>query len=550
LLTGLIAPGYCQDRAVSALGTTALATLPSWTPTGNLNTARSGHTATLLPNGKVLVVGGIGTYPQGALDTAELYDPTTATWSFTGHMNAAKSGHTATLLPDGRVLVVGEASSTTDGAELYDPSTGTWSLTSNSAGDWRDHTATLLRTGKVLVAGGWVQDFIYRSAAVYDPAAGSWSRTGSLITGREASHQATLLQDGRVLVTGGTRDPDFAFGLPYAELYDPGAGTWSSAPDLHVPRLGHSATLLPNGKVLVAGGDSLQSYPNDPYRIGTPSPPNNSAELFDPATGNWSSTGSLNAGRSGHTATLLPNGEILVVGGYSYTPSGDWWAGIIKSAERYDASAALWRNTSDLSVARIGHTATLLPNGQVLVAGGINAGGALSSAELYVDVALPATVPLIEYFNAAFGDYFITSFPDEISKLDNGTIPGWVRTGFRFDAYAGPNENSVPVCRFFSTAFAPKAAHFYTPFPGECAAVQMSHQWTLESAAAFYLPVPAGDGSCAAGFTPVYRLYNNSQGGVPIHRYTTDPSVRAQMIGKGWVPEGIGPNAVEMCSPL
>ena len=161
-----------------------------------------------------------------------------------------------------------------------------------------------------------------------------------------------------------------------------------------------------------------------------------------------------------------------------------------------------------------------------------------------------ASVPVIEYFYAAFDHYFITSVPKEISSLDNGAYPGWVRTGLQFNAYAAPNENSAPVCRFFSAAFAPKSSHFYTPFATECAIRHADPAWTLESADAFDIAVPAADGSCAAGLTPVYRLYNNGQGGAPNHRYTTDLTVRAQMIAQGWVPEGLGPNAVEMCSPL
>jgi hypothetical protein len=124
-----------------------------------------------------------------------------------------------------------------------------------------------------------------------------------------------------------------------------------------------------------------------------------------------------------------------------------------------------------------------------------------------------------------------------------------VRTGYQFNAYAAPNGNSASVCRFFSVAFAPKSSHFYTPFATECAIRQMDPGWSLESADAFDIAVPAADGSCAAGLTPVYRLYNNGQGGAPNHRYTTDVTVRAQMIARGWVPEGLGPNAVEMCSP-
>jgi photosystem II stability/assembly factor-like uncharacterized protein len=161
-----------------------------------------------------------------------------------------------------------------------------------------------------------------------------------------------------------------------------------------------------------------------------------------------------------------------------------------------------------------------------------------------------ASVPVVEYFYATFDHYFITSNPDEIRKLDNEGSAGWVRTGLQFNAYAAPNGNSAPVCRFFSAASAPKSSHFYTPFATECAIRQADAAWTLESTDAFDIAVPAADGSCAAGLTPVYRLYNNGQGGAPNHRYTTDVTVRAQMIAQGWVPEGLGPNAVEMCSPL
>ena len=139
---------------------------------------------------------------------------------------------------------------------------------------------------------------------------------------------------------------------------------------------------------------------------------------------------------------------------------------------------------------------------------------------------------------------------DEIAKLDNEGPTGWVRTGFQFNAYAAPNGNSAPVCRFFSVAFAPKSSHFYTPFAAECSLRQTDPAWMLESADAFDIGAAAADGSCAANLTPVYRLYNNGQGGAPNHRYTTNAGVRANMIGQGWVPEGLGPNGVEMCSPL
>ena len=160
-----------------------------------------------------------------------------------------------------------------------------------------------------------------------------------------------------------------------------------------------------------------------------------------------------------------------------------------------------------------------------------------------------ATVPVIEYYDAAFDHYFITAIPGEINALDNGAFPGWTRTGLQFNAYAANASGTSPVCRFFSTAFAPKSSHFYTPFSSECAARQTDPGWLLESAAGFYIPVPAGDGSCETDTTSVYRLYNNGQGGAPNHRYTTDFTVRAQMIAQGWAPEGLGPDGVQMCSP-
>lgn len=159
------------------------------------------------------------------------------------------------------------------------------------------------------------------------------------------------------------------------------------------------------------------------------------------------------------------------------------------------------------------------------------------------------TVPLIEYVHAQFDHYFITSNPDEIDKLDRGAFAGWARTGLQFNAYGAATASAVPVCRFFSTAFAPKSSHFYTPFAGECASRQADTAWMLESADAFDIAIPAPDGSCASGLIPVYRLYNNGQGGAPNHRYTTDATVRAQMIGQGWIPEGLGASGIEMCSP-
>jgi len=348
-----------------ASATNVKAQQPTWKPTGSLGTARNGHTGTLLANGNVLVAGGtLGNpdYHPGSLNSAELYDPATGRWSLTGNLNTARAFHTATLLPNGKVLVLGGAEDNAsrervDSAELYDPATGTWSITGNlnTAGGG---TATLLTDGKVLVAGGFnnTQRASLTSAELYDPATGTWSITGNLNTARNA-HTATLLSDGKVLVAGGYNRA----ALTSAELFDPATGTWSITGNLNTAD-GFTATLLPNGKVLVTGYNSAELY--DPA-TGTWSITGNlnafrtdytatllpsgkvmvaagcdenyhtilPAELYDPTTGMWSYTGSLNTGRGSHTMILLPDGKVLVAGGldtYGYDT--------LNSAELFDTS--------------------------------------------------------------------------------------------------------------------------------------------------------------------------------------------------------------------
>ncbi len=156
--------------------------------------------------------------------------------------------------------------------------------------------------------------------------------------------------------------------------------------------------------------------------------------------------------------------------------------------------------------------------------------------------------PVVEYYHAAFDHYFVTDIPDEITKLDNGTFQGWVRTGESFSAYASPPTGSAGVCRFFSTTFSPKSSHFYTPDANECGVVRANADWQFE-AVVFGVLAPGPAGNCPDGTGAVYRLYNNGQGAAPNHRYTTSLATRAQMMGKGWIPEGYGDLGVIMCSP-
>ncbi|MGF6810154.1 N-acetylneuraminic acid mutarotase [Paraburkholderia sp. Clong3] len=339
--------------------TVATSVIGEWLPADAMNLGRYQHTATVLPDGQVLVAAG---YNKRALTSAELYDPASDTWSQTGNLVVPRELHTATLLPNGKVLVAGGynngGGTSQSSAELYDPATGTWSQTGGMSQARDSHTATLLSNGMVLVAGGEGNAGLLSSAELYDPATGTWSQTGNLLVQRQ-QHTATLLPNGKVLVAGGAGSGGR---LSSAELYDPATGTWSQTGSLGQVRNIYAATLLPDGKVLAAGG-----Y-NGTAALST-------AELYDPATGTWSQTGSMSQARYYLTATLVPDGRVLVAGGIAQRT--------LASDELYDPATGTWSRTGSLLQPRYRHTATLLPDGRVLAVGGIGSNGTVSSAELF-----------------------------------------------------------------------------------------------------------------------------------------------------------------------
>ena len=362
------------------LGAAEAAPPGPWSATDSMLTDRAQHTAVLLQDGTVLVAGGRDyALPHWA---AELYNPKTGKWRSAGDMREIRVGHTATLLNDGKVLVAGGATSgglLLNTAELYDPATQTWSFTGSMSAKRYLHTATLLPNGKVLVVGGSVANpdntpGDSRLAELYDPGAGTWSSAAPMATGR-VGHTATLLtagpDSGKVLVVGGASAPSDAPSLSSAELYDPVQNNWRTLTStMSAPRADHTATLLPSGKVLVAGGHA--TYGGVAL---------SSAELYNP-DGSWTATADMLGARTNHTATLLDNGKVLVAGGMALHNGSS-----LASAELYDPSTNAWVSAGNMLWAsgRANHTATLLPRGKVLVAGGSygTADATTRLAELY-----------------------------------------------------------------------------------------------------------------------------------------------------------------------
>ncbi len=353
----LLADGRVVIVGGSNLGNAPIASVeifssssPAWSATGSMGTTRGYAPSVTLPDGKILVTGG---YNGSELTTADLYNPATGSWSSAGTMVSGHTEGTATLLPNGRVLLAGHREpGSGQNSELYDPAAGTWTALPNMPSSRIRHTATLLVSGKVLITGGGLPSGLAASL-LFDPDTNSWSTSGSLATGR-LWHTATALPNGKVLATGGTSD--FAMeSFGSCELYDPAAGTWSTVNAMLETRQRHSSTLLSNGKVLVVGGLHMGG--------GFTATPRATAELYDPATGTWSSTGSLAAARYDHRAELLPDGRVIVAGG---TGTG----AALTSTEIYNPATGTWSSGPVLSTGRTGALLTLLTTGKVLIAGG------------------------------------------------------------------------------------------------------------------------------------------------------------------------------------
>jgi hypothetical protein len=379
----LIAGGVAKDSTAASEAELYDPTAGGFVPTGRMLSGRAYHTATLLSDGRVLFAGGVG--PNGApVREAELYDPPSGRFEPGGKMLDARFNHTATLLPNGKVLITGGELTTNaihpvSTVELYDPATGTFSPTGNDITRFYDpeidkfyyrgrmgtvrtkHTATLLANGQVLIVGGSNADAkSLASAELYNPLDGKFTPTGSMVYPRR-EHRATRLADGCVLVTGGVDSSDRI--LSIAEIYDPASGKFSltttafpgTSTNMMDQRYEHTATLLGDGRVLVAGGA-------DAHSILT------TAELYNPSRGSFSCIGghlggsngscnrSMQDARSYAAAVALVDGRVLIVGGYNFrasiarTPTGPSAVpfSLVFSAEVYNPANGTFTSTMTL----------------------------------------------------------------------------------------------------------------------------------------------------------------------------------------------------------
>jgi hypothetical protein len=358
----------------------ALPPVGTWTEIPGLATIRGTASVTPLPDGSLLVAGGgVG---QIGLRAAELFDPPSGQWRATGELAEARRGHAAVALPDGRVLVAGGINEgiLLASTEIYDPARGTWSPAAPMSVARVGHSLTVLADGRVLAAGGTIGEAPApggqaggqpggqaggqasaaaqtitpdASAEIYDPAAGAW-RPAEPMAAARYEHTATLLGDGRVLIAGGRGGSQ---PLATTELFDPAIGGFVGSTDLSEPRANHTAVRLADGSVLVAGGSG---GPDGDLSLAT-------AELFQPGQAGWTQVAPLTQGRTGHAATLLADGRVLVTAGES-TARGSRRS--LDTAEVFDPGQREWRSAGKMACPRSEQAAALLADGSVLVVAG------------------------------------------------------------------------------------------------------------------------------------------------------------------------------------
>lgn len=409
-----VATGIAEGPATiqAAVGTINASASLTGTPskfrfTGSLVIPRNSHTATLLQNGKVLIVGG-SDINSNFIGPSELYDPATGNFTVTRSLLYPRFSHTATLLQNGKVLITGGTSPGSGGttyaqpaAELYDPATGSFAYAGSLNIARSLHTATLLQNGQVLIVGGSGDN----TAELYDPTAGTFTYTGSLSIALSAQ-SATLLNDGTVLIAGGSIN-QVSTSVAGAEIYNPTTGTFSATGSLNTAREFHTATLLTSGKVLIATGTNSQTG-----LLGT-------AELYDPVVKAFTVTGNPAYPRGNAAAAALNSGQVLIAGGSNSNGLE------VDAAELYDPTSATFSLAGDLNIQRYSNSGTLLNDGTVLIAGGFDEyyyqggyyGELVPQAEIYQSTGQPPPPDSIQITPASAN--VIVGGTQQFNALDN-----------------------------------------------------------------------------------------------------------------------------------
>ncbi len=357
-------------------------------PAGALKTARANHSASLLHDGRILVVGGRGLDALSTLTQVELFTPKTKKWSLAASLGQGRSHHTATVLADGRVLVTGGTThdSSSDGAarfiavasaELYDPAQNSWATVEPMHEARNGHTATLLSDGRVMIAGGAKEQRSHlASVELFDPASGHWSFGPSLLLARW-QHEAVRLSDGSVVVVAGRSNQGqtpAGSGLAIAEAERFVDGHWQVLGPLREPRQ-RAATVARGTSVTVIGGISTTTATNyvETWAVG--------------ASGWALGDANLTMALSAHTASVVSGVDVVVIGG---EPPA---AVDTRRIQKWNNALSKWCDAGKLSVSRKQHTATVLPDGSIVVIGGLSAGVPEASVEWWQPLKGTCTEP-------------------------------------------------------------------------------------------------------------------------------------------------------------
>jgi len=416
-----------------------------WMATGAMITPRANHTQTLLQGAKVLIAG--GGYASGLLNVitanAELYDPASRSFSATGSLAAPRAYHAATLLGNGKVLVTGGYyTQVLASAELFDPSTGSFTAAGSMTDSRVYQTATLLQNGKVLITGGFdASGKILSSAELYDPSSGSFTQTGSMSLAR-FGQSATLLPNGQVLIAGGeTISGNVSSDAASAELFNPATGQFSLTGGMSVGREFASSALLNNGSVLIAGGSQVLT--------GTL----REAEIYDLSTGVFSSTGAMGTPRFLLSSVTLSDGTVLVIG-------GDDGSSDLASVEIFNPTTGQFSPTWLMPSPHDYAAATLLPDGSVLVSGGMNQGQLSGAAATYPPPSLTA--------GSASSIFTVDNPVPIIAGLSTNTSPAGqqvIVNGTNFVSGSDVLVNGIAVASF-GTPSAPNQVWYYPDVAG------------------------------------------------------------------------------------